>query len=278
MGNTKRSEPLRRGERRTCKSSSPPPPPKKEQRKKTGSLGKSKKLYPCQKKMACCAENPCDRELANKSGLIKHMRLIHKWGTDKLAELKQQKSCKSETSCPNCGKIVANSSKSHHMKRYCPPKRLTPRNNEQPEVGSLEKSKKLFPCKRKMACCAEIPCGKELATKSSLLKHMRLIHKWDPDKLETLKKKKICKSEKSCPNCGLIVTNSSNLSRHLKHHCPKIFTELFYKCSVCEERFNYSNDLKIHLGKLHSLYWCVYCQYNFTTADKLRAHVRVHLQ
>lgn len=110
-------------------------------------------------------------------------------------------------------------------------------------------------------------CGKVFQKKKSLYQHS-LTHK--------------VKEAFVCDKCGKIYTNRFNLENHKSSQHGEYVEEYgsIYKCKICEKQFTNRTDLYSHINE-HSndpvTLLCDTCGKCFRSAERLRAHTRLHL-
>ena len=81
----------------------------------------------------------------------------------------------------------------------------------------------------------------------------------------------------SCPVCGSLQSNKSNLKQHMTRHVP--YLQRKFECDVCSLRFAVRADLNKHV-KTHSdvkSFSCMQCTYTGKSLQALKKHRKVHL-
>jgi KRAB domain-containing zinc finger protein len=189
----------------------------------------------------------CNKKLATKNGLIKHMQNVHRAEPD----------CKF-FECDFCGLRLL---KKHFLIRHLKLKH---------EGGKIDEFQcdydgKIFTSKARlcdhMKKCQSASsnckiCGKEV---KHLESHMRYVHP-------------IEKITVACKICGKTFQKKKSLALHLKVHNKQ------FECHLCKKKFSIASKLKTHL-KVHEnsrAFQCKICFKSFNDPSTLSQHMKTH--
>ena len=77
------------------------------------------------------------------------------------------------------------------------------------------------------------------------------------------------------PSCHFSTKDSSNMTQHLRIHND----ERNFECTVCQQKFISSSNLKVHTRSVHTkekMFYCDYCEKGFATKWQMKSHVKTN--